>query len=150
MTFEIKKKEKTYVIWGSLGQKSSVLWAQWLAWKFLSTLCGSVEQLLLSLGNTPTMHHNTPTIAKAWGREQGQLFPSIARDFNQNTLDVTFHLCFFIISKQKAAPGTAFTKDSASRQGCVGTAVNPRHVSSMRNTRHKAYWIKELPGWSLW
>lgn len=70
------------------------------------------------------------------GGEQGQLFPNRVRDFNQNTLDVTSHLRLFIPSKRKAAPGTAFTKDSASRQGCVETVVNPRHVC-MRHEEYK-------------
>lgn len=109
----------------------------------------TAEHSLLSFGNTPTMHRKPQQQQKPRGESRASAFPA-QKDFNKNALDVNSHLCFFIASKQKAAPGTAFTKDPGSRKGRVGTDINPHHAWSKRNTRNKACWIKRLPDWSLW
>lgn len=124
--------------WG----KRSLFQVQWLVCKFLSIHCGSAGQLCLSLVNNPATHWKAPTISKSWGRKQSWLLPQGASGFNQNTLHVNSHPCFLIPQKQKAARGTPFTKGFESREHCVGTALNPYHVCSKKNTKDEAYRIK--------
>lgn len=144
MTFEIKRERKCMLSGGAWGKRA--VYCELHGWPgSFSLLCVAVLNSAYSPLVIPHHAPQCPNNSKSLGERAGPAVSQHSIDFNQNTLDVTSHPCFFIPSKQKAAPGTAFTKDSGSRQGCVGTAVNPRHVCSMRNTRHKAYWIKGLP-----
>lgn len=124
--------------WG----KRSLFQVQWLGCKFLSIQCGSAGQLCLSFVNNPAMHWKALTISKSWGRKESWLLPQGASGFNQNTLDVNLHPCFLFPSKQNAAQGSPFTKDSESKKHCVGTASNPRHVCSKKNIKDEAYQTK--------
>lgn len=77
---------------------------------FLSVLCGTLNSRYSPLVILQPWTANLDN-HKSLGEKAGPAVSQHRETSTRNTFDVNSHLCFFIPSEQKAAPGTPFTKD---------------------------------------
>lgn len=132
------------MIWGSLGRKSSVFQPLQLARRF-SLFC--VARWTVPTLSWQCSRHGpqTWTTAKAEERKQGQPFPSTERLQQKHIRCELSPLRYHSLRAKSCSRHSIHKRQKGSREGCVGTHVNPRHVCSKRNTRNEACGIKRLP-----
>lgn len=144
MTFGIKREKKCMLSGEAWGKRA--VYCELSGWpESFSLVCVAELNSAYSPLVIPHYAPQCPNNSKSLGERAGPAVSQHNERLQPKHIRCDLSPLLFHSLQAKSCSRHCIYKRLGSRQGCAETAVNPCHVCSVRNTRHKAYWIKGPP-----